>query len=159
MNLLREDKKEFNRRVLYVLLNERKINPITKCWLFTGSISHKYGRVSIGDNRYQVHRLSAYMCLGLDIENDEIQVLHKLICKNQRCFNPLHLYLGDSYDNNRDTVKAGNHLWASKTECPQGHSYSGDNLYVGPTKKDRRCRICADISREKSRLKLKENKS
>ena len=63
--------------------------------------------------------------------------------------NPAHnclenLKSGTRSENVMDEVRAGTHHRARVTHCPQGHPYSGNNLYNGPTKRsDRRCRECA----------------
>jgi hypothetical protein len=42
---------------------------------------------------------------------------------------------------------------ASRTHCPQGHEYAGDNLYVYPDGARRHCRECgrADSRRYRAR--------
>lgn len=56
---------------------------------------------------------------------------------------PTNLAWGTHVENNRDRVRHGTHHLASKTHCPQGHPYSGDNLYISPGDGSRVCRQCA----------------
>ncbi len=90
------------------LLSERDIKPspdgrYQDCWYWKkGCFSSGYG----GYQNYRVHRLSAHLWLRFDIES-ELLVLHK--CDNPPCFNPEHLFIGDSVDNNRDTVNKNRH--------------------------------------------------
>jgi hypothetical protein len=51
-----------------------------------------------------VHRLSAYLFLGLGRESD-LYVLHD--CDNPSCFNPDHLSLGTQADNIADAARKG----------------------------------------------------
>lgn len=53
-----------------------------------------------------------------------------------------NLTYGTRSDQRMDDVRNGVHPTASKTHCPQGHPYSGDNLYVQKTDGARRCKIC-----------------
>src|ERR1700685_1265533 len=98
-------------------------------------------------------RLSAILWLGLKGPDDPRDVLHR--CDNPACFNPKHLFLGSHTDNMRDSAAKGRHHCSRKTHCPQGHSYSGDNVV---TRNGRRhCRQCwkdrAKRKREQVRLR------
>lgn len=52
--------------------------------------------------------------------------------------------------NSRDMVRHGTHNKASRTHCPQGHPYAGDNLYVKPSG-GRVCRQCKRDRRQAQR--------
>lgn len=117
------------------------IDSITNCWLFKGAQYKGYGRIQPikGIRKYaRVHRLSAHIFLGLDLNNKKLQVNHK--CLHTSCWNPEHLYIGTQQENIDDNriLKRGQF---SKTHCPKGHPYEGDNIYIG-SKGERRCRIC-----------------
>lgn len=57
--------------------------------------------------------------------------------------------------NQSDVVRHGNHPQASKTHCPQGHPYDGDNVYVNPNVGGRYCRECRRQARQKSEMRKK----
>lgn len=67
---------------------------------------------------------------------------------NRRCVRPSHLWLGTNTDNQRDCQAKGRgrnpRIEANKlkTHCPNGHPYSGSNLYVIPSTRARACRAC-----------------
>jgi len=62
-----------------------------------------YGRISIKDKPYPVHRVSYETYIG-EIKPG-LLVLHK--CDNPSCFNPEHLFLGTNKDNMEDMTKKG----------------------------------------------------
>lgn len=110
------------------------------CWIWMAYRNKKgYGRFRVQNKMWLAHRVS------WSLSNGEIpkgkQILHK--CDNPPCVNPDHLKLGTSVDNMRDRDQRRRHgrYNAKKTHCPQGHSYSGNNLYVYPNGK-RKCRKC-----------------
>ena len=77
------------------LLKKRRI--VNACWEWTGCMRGKgkfaqYGRVTIKNRKYDVHRLSAYLWLGFDLSSKSLICHH---CDNSKCFNPAHLYIGD----------------------------------------------------------------
>lgn len=62
-------------------------------------------------------------------------------CDTPSCINPNHLFEGDNYINQRDSVAKGRHWSVKKTHCKVGHPLSGDNLYVCP-RGYRECKEC-----------------
>ncbi len=70
-----------------------------------------------------------------------LQIDH--LCRNRACQNTAHMELVTSAENTRRGE------WANKTHCPQGHPYSGDNLYIDP-KGWRHCRTCRKERMRKS---------
>lgn len=87
------------------LLTNRRIDPITNCWLWTGHVD-KRGRAVIGI-KYRTVKVSraAYEEFVGPIKN---QVNHKRECPNKHCFNPEHLYDGTQSDNRVDEVMLHN---------------------------------------------------
>ena|ERR1017187_514986 len=72
-------------------------------WLWIGMTNEKgYGRIKHANKRYGAHRVSAFLYLGLLLEDETTLVLHKLECMHKNCINPDHLYLGSHDDNMRD---------------------------------------------------------
>lgn len=53
---------------------------------------------------------------------------------------------GSESDNKMDSVRNGTHYHATRTHCPRGHPYSGDNLYILPGSGGRVCRTCQRAS-------------
>jgi len=106
------------------------------CWIWQASGARGYGLFWNGTRQTAAHRF-AYESVkgpippGLVLDH---------LCRNPPCVNPAHLEAVTDRVNllRGDTIPARH---AAKTHCPQGHPYSGENLYVGPTGR-RGCRIC-----------------
>lgn len=115
----------------------RRIDEITGCWLWIGSLEwNGYGILSIKNKSYRVHKISYEEFVGPVIN----LVLHKIICPNKHCFNPEHLYDGDIVDNAQDTIKMNKNVNLNKTHCIRGHEYTKENTYIQQGR--RSCRIC-----------------
>lgn len=115
------------------------------CWLWTGGVtSTGYGGVKLGRRSMGAH-VAAWeeahgpVPSGMDVHH---------WCEVKRCCNVNHMEVLPHSEHTRIT-DGGAHNRV-KTHCPQGHPYSGANLYVGP-KGGRACRIClraADLRRK-----------
>lgn len=134
---------DFSERAKKVLEARRVIDDATDCWLWTGAKvgTFPHGIVRINGKGYLVHRLAAFLWLGLDIKNrhkgsrkDDSQVNHE--CSNPSCFNPDHLYVGTQKENINDIPKAILRESRLKTHCKKGHEYTSE------TKTSRGCSIC-----------------
>lgn len=137
--------------ILKKLLYNRAIDESTGCWLHHGSIDPNsgYGIICHHQIRYRVHRLSAHIYLGFDLDS-ELQINHKSICPNRNCWNPDHIYVGTQKENMIDRAN-------SLTHCPQGHIKSGYNR-VEHRRADGvitiECRECSNTQqRERRRLR------
>jgi len=121
------------------------VNEISGCWIWTGAhcCSHyskkwPYGHFmsatrSKGGKQVMAHRFSYEFYRGKI--PDGLVLDH--LCRNTLCVNPDHLEIVTRKENtNRGVIHE-----RTKTHCPQGHPYSGENLYVKPSGK-RECRIC-----------------
>lgn len=118
---------------------ELKTVQLNGCWLYH-SVSRAedgYKRVMIEGREIGVHRLSAYLFLGLDLDDNEQQANHKRECTSKACWNPEHLYIGTQKENIQDCVDTGRHRNSRKTHCAMGHL-----LTKSPTAGQRQCRIC-----------------
>lgn len=95
----------------FLLKAKTEIDPSTGCWLHTGIPTHRgYIQVRLYGRKTTIHRISACLYLGLNLTDVHIQVCHKLECPNKNCWNPEHLYLGDSKSNAMDEINAGNRI-------------------------------------------------
>lgn len=142
----------FNDYILERLLEFRKIDPVTKCWKWTRYriLPGGYGQIRFQNKCYLVHVLSAYLCLGYEL-GSELDVCHK--CDNPPCFNPLHLFIGDRYDNMRDASRKGRmrNGFSGITHCSQGHEFNQENTYIRPDGTGRVCKICQDSRKKEYR--------
>lgn len=129
------------------LLKKIKIDPITKCWLFTGAKdSSGYGSIDVNDNMIGAHRVSAHFFLYMPLDSTD-HVLHKdEICLNRHCINPEHIYRGDQADNYNDAVKKGTHNQARKTCCPKCGGRYSLKWVDSHTKQERFCKRCVRVS-------------
>jgi predicted XRE-type DNA-binding protein len=88
-----------------VLQSQRRIDPATGCWVWTGAVdSRGYGTVKLSGRQIAVHRLSAHFHLGMALDSRE-WVLHS--CDNPPCFFPDHLFLGTAEANVQDMFAKG----------------------------------------------------
>lgn len=127
------------------LLNSRIIDESTDCWLYTGSKDPSgYGQVSFMYKHYNVHRIAAYLWLGLDLRGLD-QANHKIECPNKHCFNPEHLYIGTQSQNLNDYYKLSDTGF-----CPHGHPKRFLYIYTSFDGKTYKwCRECKRIARQK----------
>lgn len=125
------------RRTVFERLMSRVHFAPSGCWEWTGArMPSGYGRIgwgSLTDGTRETalaHRVS-YTILRGPIP-DGLQIDH--LCRNRSCVRPDHLEPVTSATNNRRAR-------AVATECPQGHPYAGENLYVDP-RGNRQCKAC-----------------
>lgn len=87
------------------------MEPMSGCWLWTGSPSDRYGSFSPTKKTHdRAHRISWTLHFGNIPEG--MCVLHK--CDTPGCVNPQHLFLGSSADNVHDCVGK------RRNRCPKG---------------------------------------
>lgn len=120
-------------------------------WLYTGALSKKgYGQIqvhikNICNRPIKVHRLIAYVFHDLDLFDNKQLACHIIDCKYKNCFNPEHVYKGDSFTNNNDMVKANTHKESRKTHCSRGHEYNQLNTDYR-SNGTRRCKACRKVT-------------
>ena len=91
-------------------------------WLWNGAkYPGGYGMVRFNGKLHRANRLSAYIFHEFDLESS-LLVLHKNICPNKSCWNPEHLYVGDTHDNLTDWQRL-----RIRTKCRNGHSVNYKN--------------------------------
>lgn len=146
------------------ILHDRHGNPRYEvaengCWLWTGALDRDgyANRVKIGGVSIRPHR---EMCRLVNGDFSEPHVDHLChdrdsceggaTCTHRRCVNPEHLQ-PKSVKGNIERGHAGRNN-ASKTHCPAGHPYSGDNLTFKPNG-GRRCRACHKAARDRYEAK------
>lgn len=118
------------------------------CWKWLGFLNDSgYGMFKAYSDRSMMlaHRYSYELHVGPIPEG--LQLDH--LCRNPACVNPGHLEPVTHEEN----VRRGNagHNMRSKTHCPQGHPYAGDNLYVYDGR--RHCRACGRAATARHRAK------
>lgn len=123
--------------------------PMSGCWLWTGALSCGYGVIGVNGRSMRAHRWSYERDKGPI--PPELEIDH--LCRVKCCVNPDHLEaVTHSVNISRtDSPAKGRAFQLAKTHCPQGHPYSGDNLYV--YKNIRGCRACRDAAILKYRTK------
>jgi hypothetical protein len=107
------------------------------CWMWTGALSHGYGRMTIARKSVAAHRFAYELLVGPIPDGTEPDHL----CVNPPCVNPAHLEPVTHQENMRrgpTNVASRN---AVKTHCPQGHEYTEENT-LRRDNGDRQCREC-----------------
>jgi hypothetical protein len=102
------------------------------CWVWTGTLSNGYGRISHGGKQEGAHRVAHELFVGPVPEGLVIDHL----CRTKACVNPEHLEAVTQRENMRRGIKG-----VLTTHCPHGHAYDEENTYRDP-RGGRRCRSC-----------------
>lgn len=143
--------------VVDLLKSESIIDTTTGCWLYQKTVETgygRYGRITIEGKSIYVHRLSASIFLGLDLEDLEQLACHELICPNKNCWNPEHLYIGNNSSNACDKHQIHSHPNLTKTHCPKGHKYNEENTLKYNGK--RHCRECSKLYMRNRRTRIRQ---
>lgn len=109
-------------------------------WLWTGNLTHGYGRFSIKSKRYRAHRISYTLHKGAIPKGMTLDHL----CRVRGCVNPAHLEVTSMRENTLRGVSP-TAVNAQKTHCKHGHEFNERNTYT--LKRNgtyrRKCRPCA----------------
>ena len=117
-----------------------KVEKTKDCWNWLGELTGSgYGRIQLKGRRTSAHRF--FFEFFVKPIPDGLELDH--LCRNRRCVNPNHLELVTRSENIR-------RAWIIRIKntpnCPQGHPYSGENLYIVFDKKNnkrwRNCKKC-----------------
>jgi hypothetical protein len=115
------------------------------CMRFLGAHDPRgYGRIGRNGKTYFTHRYFYALMVGAIPAGMDLDHL----CRVRDCMEPTHLEPVTHAENCRrgiaGEVVAAMHL--AKTECPSGHPYAGDNLYVGKdgARACKKCRLAAN---------------
>lgn len=122
----------------------------TSCWIWSANRSKEgYGLIGWANNsNILTHRLMyAWLVHPLPRGKKYGEMDH--LCKRTSCVNPLHLEFVDNWTN----MIRSNNIGAQnlrKTQCPQGHLYTNENIY-GANRGIRACRTC-QLAKQKERF-------
>lgn len=102
-----------------------------ECWPWTARLNNSgYGEISVSGRAVKAHRFGYETQVGPIPPGLVIDHL----CRNRKCQNASHMEPVTAEENNRRAVRE------SKTHCPQGHPYAGENLAIYGREKV--CRTC-----------------
>lgn len=122
-----------------------------ECWLWTAFCTpNGYGQVAINRYPHKAHRVAYEIANGPIPDGLTIDHVRARGCISRACVNPTHLEAVPARVNTLrgDGPSAVN---ARKTECPEGHQLSADNVYTNPRTGGRRCRTCRSTQRRNRR--------
>lgn len=127
-----------------------KVEKTETCWLWTGATSSwGYGNFYVDGKYLKAHRWAYENFVGPIPEGLDLDHL----CRVRHCVRPTHLEPATR----RENLKRGEVPWGAwqlaRTHCPQGHPYSGENLYTYPDGR-RACRTCALDAKHRYRKRL-----
>jgi hypothetical protein len=140
-------------------LQQKTIKDGTGCWLWQGSVDGGgYGRIYVEGQSQKIHRISAHLYLGYDLDDKKHDVLHNIACSHPRCWNPEHLYIGTHQSNMQDKTftQTANNQNTYKTHCVRGHEFTEENTYISNRNK-RLCKECARILNKEQYEKRKNS--
>lgn len=116
--------------------------PNSGCWLWVSSLDEKgYGLLWHNGRTRKAHRVGHELLVGPIPKGLELDHLCRVRC----CVNPKHL------EAVTHAVNMSRGSRASKTKCPKGHIYVGENLYVN-SKGQRWCRECGRMNQRAAKL-------
>lgn len=113
------------------------------CWGWTGNKdTYGYGIVWHEHTGYRAHRVGFFVA-NRYLDHDKL-VLHRVGCESKSCTNPECLYQGNYYNNNRDTIAAGNHAGGARLGS-QNHN----SIFTEDAVREIRRRLAMKESRQK----------
>jgi hypothetical protein len=124
-----------------------------ECWYWTGCVTKAgtgYGLVQPRGEKLQgAHRWFFRMSKGEIPKGMHLDHL----CRHSTCVNPEHLEIVTPRENTMRGI-GPSAINVTKTNCPKGHLYAGDNLYV-TSEGFRQCKECV---RQRSREWQRKNR-
>lgn len=113
--------------------------PNSGCWLWTGGMTNGGYGIFYKDGKYSTAHRFAYELFvgpiptGFDVDH---------LCRVIGCVNPAHLEAVSHKENLRRSPTTASSINRTRTHCPQGHPYEGDNLYIWKGDGSRQCVTC-----------------
>lgn len=134
------------------LLNRIQVKDIDDCWEWLGCTTRGYGRISINNKLYQVHRVVYEFAFETKIPKGKV-IDH--LCRNRGCANPNHLRVCSIGEN---VLAKGSLAIAKRNKDKINCGVCGCKLTVCTyDKKRRECLPCRrKYFRKPSRKSLKE---
>ena len=126
-----------------------KVKKTETCWLWTGVISHGYGRFWVQGHLLLAHRFVYELLVG------QIPVSLTLdhLCRVRHCVNPKHL---EPVTNRENILRGDGHtaVHARQTHCIHGHPFNLANTYItrAGARECRECKRGRDRLHSRSRL-------
>ncbi len=112
--------------------------PNTGCWLWFGTTTHNgYGQFGVGRKTKRAHHVALRLYRGKTLPSGMVT---DHLCRVRECVNPDHLEFVTPGENIRRGLTGD--VQRRKTECKSGHAFQGDNVYLEPVTRFRKCRIC-----------------
>ena len=134
---------------------EYVIDPETGCWVWQRYVSSNgYGRMRIGDRLHSAHRVFYSRARGPIPEG--LQLDH--ICRNRKCVNPDHLFLGTVKDNSDDMIAKERAAW-QKDHSAHVRAYKAATIRRNPNGSANSRLTTAQVVEIKKRLAAGEKQS
>jgi hypothetical protein len=137
-----------------------KVQITDTCWLWTGALSHGYGRFGINHGEIvYAHRFAYELWIGpIPIDREVDHLCHNADqsckggspCCHRRCVNPEHLEPTTSQVNQSRSPHTLGSKNAAKIYCPQGHAYGHK-----PYRDLGGMRHCRECNKERQRIRRK----
>lgn len=129
--------------------------PNSGCWLWIGVSNSQKGKLRYGYIGHKNKKLSAHRYSYerfIDIIPEGLVLDH--LCKITLCVNPNHLE-AVTQKTNILRGETGKYKRPIKSHCLHGHEFTKENSYIN--KNTKRCRKCANLSRQKLNQKRSIN--
>lgn len=128
---------EYNRR-WFARMRARTLINERGCFIWTGPQSTKgYPMHPHRSHHTMGHRIAYILTYGIELTREQF-VCHR--CDERRCWNPEHMFIGSTAENQQDSIAKRRQRNTKKTHCWRGHPFSGTNLEL--VKGGRRCAAC-----------------